>query len=165
MFYRNFTQVLLFSFNFTYQTFCSCTISFLFSYAPTIKSVSSATSSCIILLAVLVYCFPQEENSSLPLDFYLLNGKLSKLSEKHMYLPATCILCHKWSTSTDYSHHARLQCLATCSEDELVTKSPGVYWHCCCHHRSEALKSKGASNPSAQQQVRLEEEQLSAGRG
>lgn len=163
MFYRNFTQVLLFSFNFTYQTFCSCTISFLFSYAPITKSVSSATSSCIIMLAVLAYCFPQEENSSLPLDFYLLNGKLSKLSGKHMYLPATCILYHKWSTSTDYSHHAHLKCLATCFENELVTKSPGVYWHCCCH-RSEALKSKGASNPSAQQQVRLEEEQLSAGR-
>lgn len=144
----------IFSFNFTYQTFCSYTINFLFIYAPIIKSFSTATSSCIILLAVLAYCFPQEENSSLPVDFYLLTGKLSKLSEKHMYLPATCITYHK-SSATDHNHRAHLKCLATCFENELVTKSPGVCWHCCCH-RSEALKSKGASNPSAQQQVRLE---------
>lgn len=146
MFYKNFTQVLLFSFNFTYQTFCSCTISFLFSYAPIIKCFNSYfimhnTVSCSCLL------FSSRKNSSLPLDFYLLNGKLSKLSEKHMYLPAICIIYHKWSTSTDYSHLAHLTCLATCFENELVTKSPGVYWHCCCH-RSEALKIKGASNPS-----------------
>lgn len=85
------------------------------------------------------------------------NGKLSKLSEKHMHLPATCIIYHKSSTSADYSHHAHLKCLATCFENELVTKSPGVCWHCCCH-RSKALKSKGASNPSARQPIRLEEE-------
>lgn len=58
--------------------------------------------------------FPQEENSSLPLDFQLLTEKLSKLSEKHMHLPASCIIYYKSVTTPDYSLEAYTKCLASC---------------------------------------------------
>lgn len=83
------------------------------------------------------YSFPQEENSSLPQDFQHLTEKLFKLSEKHMYLPATSVIYCKSSTTPDYSHEGYLKYLVTFfNKNELNTT---LYEVCsnCCHHCSE----------------------------